>query len=383
MSRHRFVKDEVDNCEYYEEEGMYDDLERRICVDDGGIYTYEEFIEFYGGTQEWDIAKVYEIKKKEVKKKEKKGGSQVKQTKEVITPKKLKKDKTSDVEKQKEKREDSNIVVKDEITIQKDAKLIQKQTNEAKKEKDYNELLSFLIKLKIEEPEHAANLMIFHKLDVISLKLTTRDDLLEVGLHPRVIDSLQIALKQDAMKEDNGGNGGDKVMSSMSNLSIVNHYPNISNKEDVTGTSSPGGYHLLSLKDKQWKRPTRPTDAEAFSLATGGGLYSSGGNSDGPVKQSTFNKQLLSMVVVGHVDAGKSTLMGQLLVSSGVVHAKEARKYQKEATSMGKSSFYLAWVMDEGEDERRHGVTIEVAEKVHTSPSPFFFNYLFFFQHTF
>jgi elongation factor 1 alpha-like protein len=70
------------------------------------------------------------------------------------------------------------------------------------------------------------------------------------------------------------------------------------------------------------------------------------------------------MVVVGHVDAGKSTLMGQLLVSSGVVATKEARRFQKEANAMGKGSFYLAWVMDEGEDERAHGVTIEVAEKV-------------------
>ncbi len=70
------------------------------------------------------------------------------------------------------------------------------------------------------------------------------------------------------------------------------------------------------------------------------------------------------MVVIGHVDAGKSTLMGQVLVATGLVSAREVRKYEREAREMGKASFYLAWLMDEDGEERVHGVTMEVGQKV-------------------
>jgi translation elongation factor EF-1alpha len=71
----------------------------------------------------------------------------------------------------------------------------------------------------------------------------------------------------------------------------------------------------------------------------------------------------LTLVVVGHVDAGKSTLVGNLLVKSGGVQSRTLSKYERESANIGKSSFYLAWVMDEDESEREHGVTIGVAER--------------------
>mmetsp|Transcript_437 Transcript_437/g.608 ORF Transcript_437/g.608 Transcript_437/m.608 type:complete len:734 (-) Transcript_437:86-2287(-) len=82
------------------------------------------------------------------------------------------------------------------------------------------------------------------------------------------------------------------------------------------------------------------------------------------LKQSIKDqKSRLSMVVLGHVDAGKSTLMGQLLVQLGVVQKRIVTKYQKQATEIGKSSFALAWIMDEDESERERGVTIDIATK--------------------
>mmetsp|Transcript_25486 Transcript_25486/g.75072 ORF Transcript_25486/g.75072 Transcript_25486/m.75072 type:complete len:224 (-) Transcript_25486:1473-2144(-) len=53
----------------------------------------------------------------------------------------------------------------------------------------------------------------------------------------------------------------------------------------------------------------------------------------------------LSMVVLGHVDAGKSTLMGQLLLQLGHVEKRTVAKYEKQAAELGKASFALAWVM--------------------------------------
>lgn len=63
-------------------------------------------------------------------------------------------------------------------------------------------------------------------------------------------------------------------------------------------------------------------------------------------------KEHLNMVVIGHVDAGKSTIMGHLLYLNGVVNQKTMHKYEKESKSIGKSSFSFAWVLDESEEER-------------------------------
>ncbi|KAL9025203.1 MAG: hypothetical protein Q9196_005934 [Gyalolechia fulgens] len=72
-------------------------------------------------------------------------------------------------------------------------------------------------------------------------------------------------------------------------------------------------------------------------------------------------KQAASFVVIGHVDAGKSTLMGRLLYDLKVVDQRTLDKYRKEAERMGKSSFALAWVLDQGTEERNRGVTIDIA----------------------
>jgi elongation factor 1 alpha-like protein len=66
----------------------------------------------------------------------------------------------------------------------------------------------------------------------------------------------------------------------------------------------------------------------------------------------------------GHVDHGKSTLMGRLLLDLKVVSQSTLRKYQKEADTIGKSSFALAWVMDAGQDERERGITVDTATRV-------------------
>ncbi|RAL62594.1 hypothetical protein DID88_004441 [Monilinia fructigena] len=62
-----------------------------------------------------------------------------------------------------------------------------------------------------------------------------------------------------------------------------------------------------------------------------------------------------------HVDAGKSTLMGRLLYDLKVVDQRTLERYRKEAEKMGKSSFALAWVLDQATEERSRGVTIDIA----------------------
>ncbi len=70
-------------------------------------------------------------------------------------------------------------------------------------------------------------------------------------------------------------------------------------------------------------------------------------------------KPRLNLVVVGHVDHGKSTLMGHLLYRLGWVDERTVQRYEEEAAKLGKSSFKYAWVLDKLKEERERGLTID------------------------
>ena len=77
--------------------------------------------------------------------------------------------------------------------------------------------------------------------------------------------------------------------------------------------------------------------------------------------EKSKSKKTASFVVVGHVDAGKSTMMGRLLLDLQVVDQRTVDKLRQEADKIGKSSFALAWVLDQRSEERARGVTIDIA----------------------
>mmetsp|Transcript_3206 Transcript_3206/g.4840 ORF Transcript_3206/g.4840 Transcript_3206/m.4840 type:complete len:600 (-) Transcript_3206:177-1976(-) len=68
----------------------------------------------------------------------------------------------------------------------------------------------------------------------------------------------------------------------------------------------------------------------------------------------------LNVVFIGHVDAGKSTLSGQLLLLTGQVDQRTIEKYEREAKEKNRESWYLAFIMDTNEEERAKGKTVEV-----------------------
>lgn len=70
----------------------------------------------------------------------------------------------------------------------------------------------------------------------------------------------------------------------------------------------------------------------------------------------------IGLVVVGHVDAGKSTLMGHMLVEFGQVTDRALQQNTRNSAKQGKSSFLYAWNLDSSEEERARGVTIDVAQ---------------------
>jgi len=75
------------------------------------------------------------------------------------------------------------------------------------------------------------------------------------------------------------------------------------------------------------------------------------------------NKPHLNIVIIGHVDHGKSTLVGRILLDSGQFPAHMVAKFREEAKAKGKESFALAWIFDQLKEERERGVTIDVAHK--------------------
>jgi len=69
----------------------------------------------------------------------------------------------------------------------------------------------------------------------------------------------------------------------------------------------------------------------------------------------------INLVVIGHVDSGKSTTTGHLIYKCGGIDKRTIEKFEKEAKEMGKASFKYAWVLDKLKAERERGITIDIA----------------------
>ena len=72
---------------------------------------------------------------------------------------------------------------------------------------------------------------------------------------------------------------------------------------------------------------------------------------------------------IGHVDAGKSTIAGNLMFHMGIVDQRTIAKYKEEAKEKGRDSWWLAYVMDINEDEKAKGKTVEVGRACFDLPS--------------
>ena len=97
---------------------------------------------------------------------------------------------------------------------------------------------------------------------------------------------------------------------------------------------------------------------------------------------SKDDKTHINIVVIGHVDSGKSTTTGHLIYKCGGIDQRTIEKFEKvrriihpkritsrhgtnyiqqEAAELGKGSFKYAWVLDKLKSERERGITIDIA----------------------
>ncbi|EIM87849.1 uncharacterized protein STEHIDRAFT_76469 [Stereum hirsutum FP-91666 SS1] len=92
---------------------------------------------------------------------------------------------------------------------------------------------------------------------------------------------------------------------------------------------------------------------------------------DSAVLQDLFGeiKEHLNIVFIGHVDAGKSTMGGNILYLSGSVDKRTMEKYEKEAKEAGRETWYLSWALDSTPQERLKGKTVEVGRAYFETPA--------------
>ena len=71
----------------------------------------------------------------------------------------------------------------------------------------------------------------------------------------------------------------------------------------------------------------------------------------------------MNVVVLGHVNCGKSTTTGHLIYKCKGIEERYANKYEKEAIEAGKEECKYAWIMDRLQAERERGVTIDISSR--------------------
>lgn len=113
----------------------------------------------------------------------------------------------------------------------------------------------------------------------------------------------------------------------------------------VSGRNTP------ELSDEYFKQQSSTTKIAATPIRNAKELF---------LKERGDGKEHIHMVVIGHVDAGKSTLMGHLLYDMDKVPQRVMHKHEQESKKMGKQSFMYAWVLDETGEERSRGITMDV-----------------------
>ncbi len=87
---------------------------------------------------------------------------------------------------------------------------------------------------------------------------------------------------------------------------------------------------------------------------------------------SKKQKPHLNLIIIGHVDHGKSTLMGHVLVATGAVSDREARELEKLAQDLDRESWKFAYFLDQLGEERKRGLTIDLTFRKFETKSKYF-----------
>ncbi|GAA5883754.1 hypothetical protein JCM3774_000579 [Rhodotorula dairenensis] len=123
-------------------------------------------------------------------------------------------------------------------------------------------------------------------------------------------------------------------------------------EEKVAATNAKKEEKAEAKKVEEAKKDA--VEAEIQAVADAEALEDLYGGDDKEVKPH------VNIVFIGHVDAGKSTMGGNILYLCGMVDKRTLEKYEREAKEAGRESWYLSWALDSTSQEREKGKTVEV-----------------------
>jgi peptide chain release factor subunit 3 len=120
---------------------------------------------------------------------------------------------------------------------------------------------------------------------------------------------------------------------------------------EKTGKDSPTSSGRSSPSAPATKTATRDVDAVEKEQEA---------DVDEETLKDIYGKEHVNIIFIGHVDAGKSTLGGSILYSTGMIDQRTLDKYKREAKEMGRETWYLSFALDLTDEERSKGKTVEV-----------------------
>ena len=120
---------------------------------------------------------------------------------------------------------------------------------------------------------------------------------------------------------------------------------------NASGKTSPSPSSGRSSPTAGAKGPARAADAVEKEQSA---------DVDQDTLKEMYGKEHVNIIFIGHVDAGKSTLGGSILYTTGMVDERTMDKLRREAKEAGRETWYLSWALDLTSEERSKGKTVEV-----------------------
>jgi elongation factor 1-alpha len=81
---------------------------------------------------------------------------------------------------------------------------------------------------------------------------------------------------------------------------------------------------------------------------------------DGTSGDSENERRVVNIVTIGHMDHGKSTLIGRMLYDSGAIKPDRLKDAEETSRKLGKDKIEFAFIMDAFQEEREDGMTIDI-----------------------
>lgn len=139
--------------------------------------------------------------------------------------------------------------------------------------------------------------------------------------------------------------------------------PSADTPADELNDKTPEEPELIDSWDAEDEPASTPDDDEIEELGEDGDQLTAIKPSKKKVikvEDTKSKKEHVNVVFIGHVDAGKSTIGGQIMSLTGMVDKRTLEKYEREAREKSRESWYLSWALDTNQEERDKGKTVEV-----------------------